>query len=46
VPLQLSRRYLLARQDGKEGVAEESLNALRYVGDFERAANDEFFFLN
>jgi tetratricopeptide (TPR) repeat protein len=46
VPLQLSRRYLLARRGGNEPEAVESLAALVYVGNFEQAQNDEFFFLN
>lgn len=46
VPLQLSRRYLLARRDGDEAAARESLDALAYVGEFERARHSEFFFLS
>jgi Tfp pilus assembly protein PilF len=46
VPLQLSRRYLLAKQSGNEAEARESLEALTYIGSFEQAQHDEFFFLN
>jgi tetratricopeptide (TPR) repeat protein len=46
VPLQLSRRYLLAKQRGLEAEARESIEALTYIGSFERAQNSEFFFLN
>jgi len=45
VPLQLSRRYLLAKEGGDEAEAKESLEALTYVGNFEQAQNgDSFFF--
>ena len=44
--LQLSRRYLLARQRGAEGEARESLEALTYIGNFEQTLHSEFFFLN
>jgi hypothetical protein len=44
--LQLSRRYLLARQRGPEGEARESLEALIYIGNFEQTIHSEFFFLN
>jgi tetratricopeptide (TPR) repeat protein len=46
VPLQLSRRYLLAKQRGDEEEAGESIAALTYIGAFEQAQNNEFFFLN
>ena len=46
VPLQLSRRFLLARQSGNEAEASESLAALTYIGRFEQEQNSEFFFLN
>jgi tetratricopeptide (TPR) repeat protein len=46
VPLQLSRRYLLARQRGVEADAKESLSALSYIGDVEKARGEEFFFLS
>jgi tetratricopeptide (TPR) repeat protein len=46
VPLQLSRRYLLARQRGLEAEARESMEALTYIGNFEQAQNSEFFFLH
>jgi CHAT domain-containing protein len=45
VPLQLSRRYLLAKQGGSEVEAKESIEALTYIGNFEQALNgDSFFF--
>lgn len=45
VPLQLSRRYLLAKQRGSEAEAKESLEALSFIGNFEQAQNgDSFFF--
>jgi Flp pilus assembly protein TadD len=46
VPLQLSRRYLLAKQGGNEAEAQESIEALAYIGNFEQAQYDEFFFLS
>jgi tetratricopeptide (TPR) repeat protein len=46
VPLQLSRRYLAAKLGGDEAAGRESLEALAFVGDFERARHSEFFFLN
>lgn len=46
VPLQLSRRYLSAKQRGNEAEAKESLEALAYIGSFEQAQHSEFFFLN
>jgi tetratricopeptide (TPR) repeat protein len=46
VPLQLSRRYLLARQRGSDAEAKESIEALTYIGNFEQAQHSEFFFLN
>jgi tetratricopeptide (TPR) repeat protein len=46
VPLQLSRRYLLARLRGDEAEARESLDALDYVGRSEQSRHSEFFFLN
>ena len=46
VPLQLSRRYLMAKQDGNEAEAKESLQAMAFIGSFEQAQNGEFFFLN
>jgi tetratricopeptide (TPR) repeat protein len=44
--LQLSRRYLVARQHGAEGEARDSLDALTYIGAFEQSLHSEFFFLN
>jgi CHAT domain-containing protein len=44
VPLQLSRRYLLARQRGNEAAAKESIEAMTFIGSFEQAQNADFFF--
>jgi len=46
IPLQLSRRYLMAKRNGSEAEAQESLEALAAIGRFEQAQNSEFFFLN
>jgi len=46
VPLQLARRYLLAKQRPAEDEAKESLAALTFIGQFEQTQNSEFFFLN
>lgn len=46
VPLQLSRRYLEARRRGDEVEARESLEALAFIGRFERERHSDFFFLN
>jgi tetratricopeptide (TPR) repeat protein len=46
VPLQLSRRYLLAKRRGDGAEAAESIEALTYIGSFELAQNSEFFFLS
>lgn len=46
VPLQLSRRYLLAKRRGDVTEARESVEAMRFIGDFERAQYSEFFFLS
>jgi hypothetical protein len=46
VALQLSRRYLIAKQRGEEAGAKESLEAMAFIGDFERTQHSEFFFLN
>jgi len=46
VALQLSRRYLMAKQRGDEAGAKESLEAMAFIGDFERTEHSEFFFLN
>ena len=43
--LQLSRRYLVARQHGDEPTAAESLAALAFIGNFEHTQYSEFFFL-
>jgi CHAT domain-containing protein len=45
VPLQLSRRYLLAKQRGNEADRKESLEALTSIGKYELTQNgDSFFF--
>jgi tetratricopeptide (TPR) repeat protein len=44
VPLQLSRRYLLAKQRGDGAEAKESLEALTDIGNFEQAQNGDAFF--
>jgi len=45
VPLQLSRRYLLARQRGDDAEANESIEALKFIGSFEQAQNADLFFV-
>jgi CHAT domain-containing protein len=45
VPLQLSRRYLLAKQSGANAEAAEIIAALSYIGNFEQEQNGESFFL-
>ncbi|HEX8845655.1 MAG TPA: CHAT domain-containing protein [Pyrinomonadaceae bacterium] len=44
VPLQLSKRYLLAKQNGNATEASESLEALTFIGNFEQAQNEDRFF--
>ncbi len=46
VPLQLSRRYLTAKQGGNEAEARESLEALTFVGSLEQQQDADFFFSN
>ncbi|MGB8508615.1 MAG: hypothetical protein WCD76_09430 [Pyrinomonadaceae bacterium] len=46
VPLQLSRRYLTAKQRGDDAGAGECIEALVYIGNYEQAQHSEFFFLN
>jgi len=46
VALQLSRRYLIAKQRGDEAEAKESLGAMGFIGNLEQAQHSEFFFLN
>lgn len=46
VALQLSQRYLIAKQNGNEAVAKENLDALNYIGQFEQTRSSEFFFLS
>ena len=43
---QLSRLHLVAKLGGDVTAAKESLEALAFVGDFERARHSEFFFLS
>jgi CHAT domain-containing protein len=45
VPLQLSRRYLLARRRGDESEAKESLEALTFIGNLEREHSADLFFI-
>lgn len=45
VPLQLSRRYLEARQRANEAEARESIEALTFIGNLEQSqTGDSFFF--
>jgi CHAT domain-containing protein len=44
VPLQLSRRYLLARRRGDYIEAKESLDALTFIGRLDRDQNADLFF--
>lgn len=44
VAQQLSRRYIASRLGGDDAAARESLDALAFVGDFERERHSEFFF--
>ncbi|HEX7335495.1 MAG TPA: CHAT domain-containing protein [Pyrinomonadaceae bacterium] len=44
VPLQLSRRYLLAKQRGDDAEAGESIAALTFIGSFEQTQNADSFF--
>lgn len=46
IALQLSWRYLMAKQRGDEPEAAESLAAMAYIGSFEQAQHSEFFFLS
>jgi tetratricopeptide (TPR) repeat protein len=46
VAWQLSRRFLIAKQRGDEAAAKESLEAMVFIGNFERTQHGEFFFLN
>lgn len=46
VSLQLSRRYLLAKQTNNETEAKESVEAMAYIGNYEQTRHSEFFFLN
>jgi tetratricopeptide (TPR) repeat protein len=44
VPLQLSRRYLLAQRCGDAAEARESVEAMAFIGRFEQERHSEFFF--
>jgi tetratricopeptide (TPR) repeat protein len=45
VPVLLARRYLVAKQQGNEADAKESVEVLSYIGNFEQTENgDSFFF--
>jgi CHAT domain-containing protein len=44
VSLQLSRRYLLAKQRGDDAEAKESSAALRFIADYEQAQHADSFF--
>ena len=45
LPLQLSKRYLIAKRDGSHANAKESLEALTHLGNFEQnQTGDSFFF--
>jgi len=44
VPLQLSRRYLVAKQRGNDAEAKESIEALTFIGNFEQTQNGDAFF--
>lgn len=44
VHLQLSRRYLLAKQNGNEAEAKENAAALTFIANYERAQHAESFF--
>lgn len=45
IPLQLARSYLIATQQSNHEKAKENLEALTYIGNFERAQNGDSFFL-
>ena len=44
VPLQLTRRYLRARQRANDKEANESIEALNFIGSFEKIKNADLFF--
>lgn len=44
VPLQLARRFLIARQRGNDKDASESIDALNFIGSFDQAQNADSFF--
>jgi tetratricopeptide (TPR) repeat protein len=45
VALQLSRRYLMAKRQGRDAEATESIEALAFIGAFEQERNADSFFL-
>lgn len=46
VTVQLSRRYLAARQARDEATARESLQALAFIGNYEQSQHNDAFFLS
>lgn len=46
VPLQLSRRYLSAKQSRDDRTAQEALDALTFIGHYEQAQHNDAFFLS
>ncbi|HEX5705087.1 MAG TPA: tetratricopeptide repeat protein [Pyrinomonadaceae bacterium] len=46
VPLQLSRRYLSAKQSRDDRTAKEALEALTFIGHYEQAQHNDAFFLS
>ncbi|MFY9619589.1 MAG: tetratricopeptide repeat protein [Pyrinomonadaceae bacterium] len=46
VPLQLSRRYLSAKQSRDDRTAKEALDALTFIGHYEQAQHHDAFFLS
>ena len=46
VPLQLSRRYLSAKQSRDDRTAKEALEALTFIGNYEKTQHNDAFFLS
>jgi CHAT domain-containing protein/Flp pilus assembly protein TadD len=44
IPLQLARGYLIAKQQNSQDKANENLDALTYIGNFEQTQNGDYFF--
>lgn len=44
VPLQLSRRYLAARKSGDVQATKDSIDALMFIGNYERTQHNDAFF--